>query len=95
MISHPPTRFVGLLALIATLATACGGGGGSDSKTTSARAERTASVRLEPVVSGLAFPLDFAGPQGDPTRQFIAEKGGRVRVLRDGVLLDQPFSRPL
>src|SRR5262245_36377947 len=88
MISHPSTRFVRLLALIATLAAACGG---SDSKTTSASAERTANVRLEPVASGLAFPLDFTGPPGDPSRQFIAEKGGRVRVLRDGVLLDRPF----
>jgi glucose/arabinose dehydrogenase len=91
MTPHFSTLFGSLLALIATLAAACGGGGGSDSKTTSARAERTASVRLEPVASGLAFPLDFAAPPGDPSRQFIAEKGGRVRVLRDGVLLDRPF----
>src|SRR5262249_39813631 len=63
----------------------------SDSRTTSVREERAASVTLQPVASGLAFPLDFAGPQGDPSRQFIAEKGGRVRVLRDGVLIDRPF----
>src|SRR5262249_36500204 len=44
-----------------------------------------------PVVGGLSFPLDFASPQGDPSRQFIAQKGGAVRVVRDGVLLDQPF----
>ena len=81
-----------LLALIAMLAAACdGGGGGSDPNTTRARDERAASVRLEAVASGLAFPLDFAAPPGDPSRQFIAEKGGRVRVLRDGVVLDQPF----
>jgi glucose/arabinose dehydrogenase len=91
MTSRPSTLSGNLLAVIATLAAACSGGGGSDSNTTSASAERAASVRLEPVVNGLAFPLDFAGPPGDPSRQFVAEKGGRVRVLRDGVLLDAPF----
>jgi glucose/arabinose dehydrogenase len=80
----------GLLALIATLA-ACGGGGGSEPKTGSVGQERTASVRLQRVADGLVFPLDFAAPQGDPSRQFIPEKGGRVRVLRDGLLLDAPF----
>ena len=70
--------------LLAALAAACGGGGGkSDSP--------SAAVKLEPFVTGLAFPLDFAGPPGDPSRQFIVEKGGAVRVVRDGVLLGQPF----
>jgi glucose/arabinose dehydrogenase len=80
----------GLLALITTLA-ACGGGGGSEPKTASVGQGRAASVRLERIADGLVFPLDFAAPQGDPSRQFIAEKGGRVRVLRDGLLLDAPF----
>jgi glucose/arabinose dehydrogenase len=91
MSSRFANRFWSLLALTATLAAACGGGGGSEPKTASARQERAASVRLERVVDGLSFPLDFAGPQGDPSRQFIAEKGGRIRVLRDGVLIDTPF----
>ncbi len=91
MTSRTTVRFGGLLALVAALEAACGGGGGSDPKTAGVKQERAASVRLERVVDGLAFPLDFAGPQGDPSRHFIAEKGGRVRVLRDGVLLDAPF----
>jgi len=90
MTSRPPILFGVLSALIAALGAACDGGG-EDSRSTSVNAERAASVGLQPVVSGLAFPLDFAGPQGDPSRQFIAEKGGAIRVVRDGVLIDRPF----
>ncbi len=90
MTSRTPIVPRGLVALVATLGAACGGGGGSDAKTAAVRLE-SAAVKLERVVDGLAFPLDFAAPPGDRSRQFIAEKGGRVRVLRDGILIDAPF----
>jgi hypothetical protein len=81
--SHFPTLMISLtpivpgclVALVATLGAACGGGGGSDTKTAAVRLE-SAAVKLERVVDGLAFPLDFAAPPGDRSRQFIAEKGG-------------------
>jgi glucose/arabinose dehydrogenase len=76
---------IALAALLTALAFACGGGGGSDDT------PPTSDVTLEQVVSGLSFPLDFAGPPGDASRWFIAEKGGRIRVVRDGTLLATPF----
>jgi glucose/arabinose dehydrogenase len=74
-----------LASMLAAFAFACGGGGGSDD------APPTSDVTLERVVSGLSFPLDFAAPPGDASRWFIAEKGGRIRVVRDGSLVATPF----
>jgi glucose/arabinose dehydrogenase len=74
-----------LAYMLAALALGCGGGGSSKPSTP------TSAVKLEQVVSGLSFPLDFAAPAGDPTRWFIPEKGGRVRVVRSGTLLSAPF----
>ena len=71
--------------MLTMLALACGGGGGSKPPAP------TSDVKLEEVVSGLSFPLDFAAPGGDPSRWFIAEKGGRVRVVRGGALVAAPF----
>ena len=71
--------------MLMALALACGGGGGSDD------APPTSGVTLEQVVSGLSFPLDFAAPPGDASRWFIAEKGGRIRVVRDASLVTAPF----
>ena len=48
------------------------------------------TVHLEPVASGLAFPVDLTAPPGD-SRLFVAEKGGRIRIIKDGVLLGTPF----
>jgi glucose/arabinose dehydrogenase len=43
----------------------------------------------EPVVTGLAQPMDFAiAPDG---RMLVATKEGAVRVVRDGVLLETPL----
>src|SRR5690349_15984767 len=50
----------------------------------------TVPVGLEAVASGLDFPLYLTAPSGD-ARLFIAEKGGRIRVVKNGVLLPTPF----
>lgn len=47
-------------------------------------------VRLEQVVSGLERPVDIAAPPGDQ-RLFVLEQPGRIRILRDGGLLPEPF----
>lgn len=47
-------------------------------------------MRLERVADGLDFPLHVAAPPDDP-RLFIVEKVGRVRIRKDGALLETPF----
>jgi glucose/arabinose dehydrogenase len=48
-------------------------------------------VGLEQVASGLIFPLYLTAPPGDGARLFIVEKGGGIRIVRDGNLLPTPF----
>jgi glucose/arabinose dehydrogenase len=47
-------------------------------------------LRLELVASGLRNPVHCTAPPGDD-RLFIVEQLGRVRILRDGKVLDRPF----
>jgi glucose/arabinose dehydrogenase len=47
-------------------------------------------IRLEPVASGLDAPLYLTAPAGD-ARSFIVEQVGRIRILRDDALLEEPF----
>ncbi len=48
-------------------------------------------LRLETVASGLQFPLLATAPLTDPTRLFVVEKRGTIRVIRNGALLPTPF----
>jgi glucose/arabinose dehydrogenase len=50
----------------------------------------TVPVGLEEVAAGLAFPVALTAPANDP-RLFIVEKGGAIRVVREGTLLPAPF----
>jgi glucose/arabinose dehydrogenase len=50
----------------------------------------TEPVALEVVASGLTFPLYLTAPDADP-RLFIVEKGGTIRIVKDGTLLPVPF----
>jgi hypothetical protein len=44
------------------------------------------------VASGLSQPLFAASPPGDEDRLFLVEQNtGRIRILRDGVVLPAPF----
>jgi glucose/arabinose dehydrogenase len=49
-----------------------------------------ATPGLREVATGLDFPLYLASPPGDD-RLFVVEKGGVIRLLKGGVLLDAPF----
>jgi glucose/arabinose dehydrogenase len=74
------------LTLSASLLAACSDGG-----TPGEPPAGTVPVGLQEVVSGLSFPLYLTAPSGDPSRLFIVEKGGAIRVVKDGVLLPTPF----
>ena len=45
---------------------------------------------LEQVASGLAFPVGLASPPDD-ARLFVLEKGGTIRIVAGGTVMDQPF----
>lgn len=49
-----------------------------------------AGVRLEEMVSGLERPVDIASPPDDD-RLFVLEQPGRIRIIRDGEVLPEPF----
>jgi len=48
-------------------------------------------VRLVEVARNVGFPLLVTAAPGDLNRIFIVDKGGRIRIVKNGTLLDQPF----
>jgi glucose/arabinose dehydrogenase len=50
----------------------------------------TPALTTQLVVRGLASPLDLQAPPGD-SRLFVVEQGGRIRIVRGGALVAQPF----
>ena len=75
------------LGLLASLPGACG----SDTATPAGPPDGTLAVGLQEVVSGLDFPLYLTAPAGDAGRLFIVEKGGAIRIVKDGTLLPTAF----
>jgi glucose/arabinose dehydrogenase len=51
------------------------------------------NVRTKRVVGGLTLPVDAKSAPGDPTRLYVAQKGGAIRILdlTTGTLLATPF----
>ena len=48
-------------------------------------------LSIEPYVSSLTSPLDIAWRPDDPETLFVVEQVGRIRLVRDGRLLERPF----
>jgi glucose/arabinose dehydrogenase len=81
-----PARTIPLaLCLLVSPAFACGSGEGPFGPP-----EGTVQVGLDQVASGLSFPLYLTAPASD-ARLFIVEKGGAIRIVKDGALLPTPF----
>jgi glucose/arabinose dehydrogenase len=78
-----PARRVLAAAVIAALGLGCEDGGGGPPAA-------DVPARWEPVAIGLAAPTHAASPAGDP-RIFVVEREGRVRIVKDGALLPEPF----
>jgi glucose/arabinose dehydrogenase len=48
-------------------------------------------IRLDPVVDGLNSPLAVVNAGDGSDRLFVVEQPGRIRIVRDGVVVDPPF----
>lgn len=58
---------------------------------TAGSAAAQAPLTTELFVSGLQNPTDLTFAPGDPSRIFVIEQAGRVRVVENGTLLATPF----
>jgi glucose/arabinose dehydrogenase len=50
-----------------------------------------AGARLQLIASGLSSPLYLTTAPGDPSRLFIVEQTGAIRIFKDGAVLPTPF----
>jgi glucose/arabinose dehydrogenase len=50
-----------------------------------------AQLRAVPYVSGLSQPVAFVQDPADATIQYVVQQGGRIRLIRSGVLQTAPF----
>jgi len=83
-------RLPHLLACVGLLL-ASGSGASACSGNTPSEPPAGTGVGLQEVVSGLSFPLYLTAPAGDLARLFVVEKTGGIRIVKDGVLLPDPF----
>jgi glucose/arabinose dehydrogenase len=51
----------------------------------------SAQLRLDTYVTGLNAPLEFVQDPSTPSRQYVVEQGGTIRVIQSGVSLATPF----
>lgn len=59
--------------------------------TSAAPAGAPPTLTIETAVEGLTDPVDIAWRPDDPTTLFVVEQVGRVRIVRDGRLVERPF----
>ncbi len=93
----PGRRVLSIFAL-ALVAGACAGPGpvtappsGTGTPASDRPGQAAVRVGLETAASGLDAPLWVSGAGDGSGRLFIAEQGGRVRVIRDGALQAAPY----
>ncbi|MEP6638471.1 MAG: PQQ-dependent sugar dehydrogenase [Chloroflexota bacterium] len=94
--SRSPTR-PDATAVTAPSPAASGSGGSSSSVPPLSAAPATSfdptgvTVDVSVAVTGLTAPLEVANAGDGSGRLFVAEQAGRIRVVRDGALLDRPL----
>jgi glucose/arabinose dehydrogenase len=49
------------------------------------------SLTVEIVAEGFEKPLFLTTPQGDGERLFVVEQTGKIRIIKNGEILDEPF----
>ncbi|MFO0775532.1 MAG: PQQ-dependent sugar dehydrogenase [Nitrospiraceae bacterium] len=90
MMPHRNRTVVGVLSLLWVMA-ACGA---SDETTASppTAGQQTAMVTFEPLVSGLEQPTMLTHAGDGTGTLYVVEQPGRVRLVRNGALVTQPFA---
>ncbi|HET9986109.1 MAG TPA: PQQ-dependent sugar dehydrogenase [Longimicrobiales bacterium] len=78
-----------MLAILVVLAVLAGCADGSPGPVPPAGGDSVA-LGLQTVAEGLISPVYLTTPPGD-ARLFIVEQPGRIRIVKDGRLLDRPF----
>ncbi|MBA3660038.1 MAG: hypothetical protein H0W67_10615, partial [Gemmatimonadales bacterium] len=73
------------------LATACSSSPVDPANGPQPPSDGTAAVLLQEVATGLTLPLYLTFAPADSSRVFIVEKPGRIRVVKNGTLLPDPF----
>ena len=83
---HPSLRSPGALWIVAcvALASGCGSDGPGGPPV-------VPPLGLDTVALGLDHPLFVTASPGDPTRLFVVERPGTIRIVKNGVLLAKPF----
>ena len=66
-------------------------GGGAEVASLGGSLPGSPAIELVKVADGLADPVSVASPPDDSGRLFIVERLGRIRVLQDGKVLEEPF----
>ena len=49
------------------------------------------TLRSQRIATGFVQPTYLTAPPNDPTRLFVVEQGGRIRLIKNGVVLATPF----
>jgi glucose/arabinose dehydrogenase len=63
----------------------------SASAATTAAAGTPPRLSIEPVLDGLDSPVDLAWRPTEQASMFVVEQTGRIRIVRDGRLVERPF----
>ncbi|HSE51658.1 MAG TPA: PQQ-dependent sugar dehydrogenase, partial [Gemmatimonadales bacterium] len=82
-------RHLILSGLLAVASPSCDGGPGIPGPGSPPPA--ATGARLREVAIGLESPLFLTSPPGDLNRQFIVEKTGTIRIIRNEALVPTPF----
>jgi glucose/arabinose dehydrogenase len=64
---------------------------GSGSPDAGPSADAPPRLSIEAVVGGLDAPVDVTWRPDDPSTLFVVEQTGRIRIVRDGRLVERPF----
>ncbi|MFN0208068.1 MAG: PQQ-dependent sugar dehydrogenase [Planctomycetota bacterium] len=54
-------------------------------------AQATVPLTVQPVAGGFVQPVGVYSPRTDPTRLFVVELGGTIRIIKNGIVLNTPF----